>query len=122
MQSYNEVVEQLRRQHAINTNEVYGRGGAGNGYNVYTERYRDSRKNDNFFFTFKILLFLVCVMGFSLYIYGEQDVSKGFSMACQDMKETVEKLEDEEPMVKEAMGYCRKGYHFVKEAIEAYDE
>ena len=121
-EAYQEVREQLRRQHAMNKNEVHGK-------EIPTSRaYFYGREIENegqgsgisFAFKFKIFVFLCSVMLFSCYLYGGQDVKKGASMVYQELRATVINLEEEEPLVKEAVGYCRQGYYWIKDAAKEY--
>lgn len=117
---YSEVREHLRRQHAMNTQEIHGKRLDNfpkySYYGVDEDSGNTTRNSSKaFLFKVKILLFLLCVMLFSCYIYGGQDIKKGAAMAWKDMNSQITRLEEEEPLVKEAMGYCRKGYHWLKE-------
>ena len=122
---YSEVREHLRRQHAINTKEVQGKD-VDNSYKYSYYGYDEAQENANrntsgsFFFKGKIFLFLLCVMLFSCYLYGGQDVKKGAVMAWKDMSTQITKLEEEEPAVKQAMHYIRKAYEEVKDFAKTY--
>lgn len=116
-EEYQEVREELRRQHAKNISEVYGRGSQGNlSYSVMNEL----EKPVGFQIGFKLKVFclLAGIMVFSLYIYGGQDVKKGADMAWKELTQTVAQLEEDEPLVEETISYCKKGYHWVKDTID----
>ncbi len=116
-EEYQEVREELRRQHAKNVSEVYGRGSQGNlSYSVMNEL----EKPVGFQIGFKLKVFclLAGIMVFSLYIYGGQDVKKGADMAWKELTQTVAQLEEDEPLVEETISYCKKGYHWVKDTID----
>ncbi|MCM1159308.1 MAG: hypothetical protein NC300_11170 [Bacteroidales bacterium] len=122
---YSEVREHLRRQHAMNTQEIHGK----NADNFYRYGYYGCNNagadgNEDAPWTFslkgKIFLFLLCVMLFSCYLYGGQDVKKGAVMAWQDMNIQITRLEEEKPEVKQVMGYIRTAYHEIKEFAETY--
>ncbi|MGN0155557.1 MAG: hypothetical protein ACI4A3_13980 [Lachnospiraceae bacterium] len=119
---YSEVREHLRRQHAMNTQEIRGKNLDNSykyGYYGYNGVQEDANGGTSWTFSFKakVLLFLLCVMLFSCYLYGGQDVKKGAAMAWNDMSTQITKLEEEEPAVKEAMGYIRNAYKEVKEIL-----
>lgn len=116
-EEYREVREELRRQHAKNVSEVYGRGSQGNlSYSVMNEL----EKPVGFQIGFKLKVFclLAGIMVFSLYIYGGQDVKKGADIAWKELTQTVAQLEEGEPLVEETISYCKKGYHWVRDAVD----
>lgn len=116
-EEYQEVREELRRQHAKNVSEVYGRGSQGNlSYSALNEQ----EKPVGFQIGFKLKVFclLAGIMVFSLYIYGGQDVKKGADMAWKELTQTVAQLEEDEPLVEETISYCKKGYHWVRDAVD----
>lgn len=116
-EEYREVREELRRQHTQNMNEVYGRGGAGNlSYPSLNETSNPSGFQIGF--KLKVLCLIVGIMVFSLYIYGGQDVKKGAEMAWTELTQTMEQLEEKEPIVKETISYCKKGYNTVRDVME----
>ena len=122
---YSEVREHLRQQHAANTQEIHGKNIDNfHKYHYYGENETlDDLKNDTlqaFFLKGKILLFLICVMLFSCYLYGGQDVKKGATMAWNDMNTQITKLEEEEPAVKQVTSYARKAYEEVKDFVKTY--
>jgi len=121
-EAYQEVREQLRRQHAMNKNEVHGKEIPANRFHYSYHDFADEQTNYgmNFLFKLKIFVFLCAVMLFSCYLYGGQDIKKGASMAYRDLRATVSELEEEEPLVKEVMGYCRQGYHWMKDTAQEY--
>lgn len=119
---YSEIREHLRRQHAMNTQEIRGKNLDNSykyGYYGYNGVQEDANGGTSWTFSFKakVLLFLLCVMLFSCYLYGGQDVKKGAAMAWNDMSTQIAKLEEEEPAVKEAMGCVRNAYREVKEIL-----
>lgn len=122
---YSEVREHLRRQHAMNTQEIRGKN-IDNSYKYSYYEYDGVRGDTNggtswtFSFKGKVLLFLLCVMLFSCYLYGGQDVKKGAVMAWNDMNTQITRLEEEEPAVKQAMSYIRKAYEGVKDFTRTY--
>ena len=69
-------------------------------------------------FKLKVLCLLAGIMVFSLYIYGGQDVKKGADMAWNELTQTIEQLEEKEPIVKETISYCKKGYNTVRDVME----
>ncbi len=116
-EEYQEVREELRRQHAKNISEVYGRGSQGNlSYSALNEQ----EKPVGFQIGFKLKVFclLAGIMVFSLYIYGGQDVKKGADMAWKELTQTVAQLEEDAPLVEETISYCKKGYHWVRDAVD----
>ena len=116
-EEYQEVREELRRQHAKNISEVYGRGSQGNlSYSALNEQ----EKPVGFQIGFKLKVFclLAGIMVFSLYIYGGQDVKKGADMAWTELTQTMGQLEEKEPIVKETISYCKKGYYTVRDVME----
>ncbi len=68
----------------------------------------------------KVFLFLTCIMLFSCYLYGGQDIKKGAAMAWSDMNTQIARLEENQPAVKQAMGYVRKAYNEMKDFSETY--
>ncbi|MCM1180777.1 MAG: hypothetical protein NC347_11005 [Clostridium sp.] len=121
-EAYQEVREQLRRQHAMNKNEVHGKEIPAIRPAYYNSGYADEQGGYGMTFSFKlkILVFLCAVMLFSCYLYGGQDIKKGVSLAYHELRTAVAVLEEEEPLVKEVVGYCREGYHWIKDAAEEY--
>lgn len=116
-EEYQEVREELRRQHAKNVSEVYGRGSQGNvSYSVMNEL--EKPVGFQIGFKLKVLCLLAGIMVFSLYIYGGQDVKKGADMAWKELTQTVAQLEEDEPLVEETISYCKKGYHWVRDAVD----
>lgn len=118
---YSEVREHLRRQHAMNKNEVHGKELPNRAYYYYNDNTQaEQNQGMSFFFKFKIFVFISSVMLFSCYLYGGQDIQKGARMVYDDLRATVSELEEEEPLVKEAVGYCRQGYHWIKDITKEY--
>ncbi len=116
-EEYREVREELRRQHTQNMNEVYGKGSTGNlSYLSLSETSNPSGFQIGF--KLKVLCLIVGIMVFSLYIYGGQDVKKGADMAWNELTQTIEQLEEKEPIVKETISYCKKGYNTVRDVME----
>ena len=116
-EEYQEVREELRRQHAKNISEVYGRGSQGN---ISYSALNEQEKPVGFQIGFKLKVFclLAGIMVFSLYIYGGQDVKKGADMAWKELTQTVAQLEEDAPLVEETISYCKKGYHWVRDAVD----
>ena len=116
-EEYREVREELRRQHTQNMNEVYGRGSAGN---LSYPSLNETSNPSGFQIGFKLKVFclIVGIMVFSLYIYGGQDVKKGADMAWTELTQMMEQLEEKEPIVKETISYCKKGYNTVRDVME----
>jgi len=118
---YSEVREHLRQQHAVNTQEIHGK--KVDNFNKYRYYGNDGVENSStslISFKTKIFVFLTCVMLFSCYIYGGQDVEKGARQAWAEMKSQIVKLEKEEPAVKQAMSYIRKAYDEVEDFTKIY--
>lgn len=116
-EEYREVREELRRQHAKNVSEVYGRGSQGNvSYSFMNEP--EKPVGFQIGFKLKVLCLLAGIMVFSLYIYGGQNVKKGADMAWKELTQTVSQLEEEEPLVEETISYCKKGYHWVRNVVD----
>ena len=116
-EEYQEVREELRRQHAKNISEVYGRGSQGNlSYSALNEQ--EKPVGFQIGFKLKVLCLLAGIMIFSLYIYGGQDVKKGADMAWKELTQTVAQLEEDEPLVEETISYCKKGYHWVRDVVD----
>lgn len=116
-EEYQEVREELRRQHAKNVSEVYGRGSQGNlSYSALNEQ--EKPVGFQIGFKLKVLCLLAGIMIFSLYIYGGQDVKKGADMAWKELTQTVAELEEDEPLVEETISYCKKGYHWVRNVVD----
>ena len=119
---YLELIEDLRQQHNTNVQQIHGK--KLDNFNKY--RYYgtdDVAKEENECWRpciFKMLIFISSIMLFSFYIYGGQDVKKGAQMAFFEMKTQIIKLENEEPAVKEAMGYVRKAYDEVEDFTDTY--
>lgn len=108
----------------MNTQEIRGKN-IDNSYKYGYYEYRDdSVEEDEASWTFplggKILLFLTCILLFSCYLYGGQDLKKGAAMAWSDMNIQITRLEEERPAVKQAMGYVRKAYDDVKDFTKIY--
>lgn len=121
--SYSEVREYLRQEHAKNTNEIYGR----NIHTLSKSGYYGSVQENNeeaIFWTFsirgKFLLFFACVMLFSCYLYGGQDVKKGAVMAWSDMQRQITVLEEENSAVKEVVEQVKTIYHTVRDYVEEF--
>lgn len=122
---YTEVREHLRRQHAMNTQEIRGKH-IDNSYKYsYYENNGISEGTEDELFGVqflggKVFLFLTCIMLFSCYLYGGQDIKKGAAMAWSDMNTQIARLEENQPAVKQAMGYVRKAYNEMKDFSETY--
>lgn len=122
---YTQIREELRKQHAMNRQEVRGRR---ENAALYRSDYYGLEQSENgersafsgFIFRTKIFVFVVSVMLFSCYLYGGQDVKKGAAMAWKDISTQITRLEQEEPAVKQAMGYVRKAYSEVKDFAHTY--
>lgn len=118
---YSEVREHLRQQHAANTQEIHGKKVDNlSKYRYYGNDGLEEATTPLVPFSTKVFLFFTCVMLFSCYIYGGQDVEKGARMAWAEMQEQVLQLEKEEPAVKQAMSYVRKAYDEVKDFSKTY--
>lgn len=116
---YSEVREHLRQEHARNTNEIYVRNRVSNGY--YTGVQENMRDVSwTFSLKGKVIVFIVCVMLFSCYLYGGKDVKKGAVMAWSDMRQQITVLEDEQPYVKEAITKVKQIYEAVSSYIKEY--
>ncbi len=118
---YSQIRENLRQQHSNNTAEIHGKKVDNfSKYGYYGNDSFDEANNFSFSFKTKFFLFFVSVMLFSFYIYGEQDVEKGARKAWSEMKIQIIELENEDPTVKEAMGYVRKAYDEVEDFTKTY--
>lgn len=120
---YTEVREYLRQQHDVNTQEIRGKKVDNfNKYGYYGNIGVEEGKKACSFFSYKtkVFIFLICVMLFSCYIYGERDVEKGAQMAWSEMKSQILELEKEEPTVKQAMYYVRKVCDEVEDFTKLY--
>lgn len=129
-EKYSEIRDYLRKQHSENRNEVRSRYRS-NGYmyhydeDEYSNDYNEKQKNrnktgSNFIFFCKIVAFLVAVLTFSCYIYGEQNLKKGFDMAVSETKEYLLRLENDNEVVRETMAGVRSTWHKVKDYAEEY--
>lgn len=123
--SYSEVREYLRQEHAKNTNEIYGRNAnmlSKSGY--YKVNWENTEEDVSWTIPFrgKVALFLICVMLFSCYLYGGKDVKKGAVMAWSDMQQHITALEEEQPYIKKAVNKAEQWYKEIKGYIEAYLE
>ena len=45
-------------------------------------------------------------------------MKKGADMAWTELTQTMEQLEEKEPIVKETISYCKKGYNTVRDVME----
>lgn len=119
---YVEVREHLRQQHDANTMEIHGKKVDNfSKYRYYGNVDVDAVETSSILsFKTKAMIFIICVMLFSCYIYGGQDVEKGARMAWSEMKTQIVKLEEEEPAVKQAMSYVRKAYDEVEDFTKTY--
>ncbi len=118
---YSEVREHLRQQHAMNTQEIHGKKVDNfDNYRYYGNDGVEEDITSLVSFKTKAFVFITCVMLFSCYIYGGQDVEKGAKMAWTEMKAQIVKLEAEEPAVKQAMSYVRKAYDEVEDFTKTY--
>lgn len=121
---YSEVLENLRRQHSMNTQDIYGRRD-GYLYNSGKYKYNDVQEdtNKNAFWTFSIkgkgFIFLTCVMLFSFYLYGEQDVKKGATMAWNDFYNQMVEIE-EKPAYAKAMNGAKSFYKEIQDFLDTY--
>lgn len=118
---YSEVREHLRRQHMMNQQEIYGKSIGGN------EKFYDNMLSEeegapskSFFLKGKMFLLMLCIMVFSCYLYGGQNVQKGAVMAWKDIHKQVNELEQEQPYVKKTMNYVRSTYSEIKSFMETY--
>lgn len=120
---YSEVREHLRQQHDANTMEIHGKKVDNfNKYRYYGAIDANTVEPHGAILSFrtKAFVFVICVMLFSCYIYGGQDMKKGASMAWSEIKIQIVKLEEDEPAVKQAMSYVRKAYNEVEDFTETY--
>lgn len=120
---YTEVRDYLRQQHVMNTEEIHGKKVDNfKNYRYYEKDVVKNEKTGSSFFSimFKTFFFLTCVMVFSFYIYGEQNVGKGASMAWDELKEQIVQMENEKPAVKQTMSYIRKVYDEVEDFAKTY--
>lgn len=124
MDSYSDIREQLRQQYALNKQQVCNTKMHQTMAYKNTNNVQENTQQDAswaFSIKCKIFVFLSCVMLFSLYLYGGQDVKKGAILAWQEMNQQLSVLEEKEPKVKEAMQYIRNTYQEAKERIEDYE-
>ena len=120
---YVEVREHLRQQHARNIEGIHGK--KVDNFSNYRYYENDSVKNEKtsssvFAILFKPCLFVACVLVFSFYIYGGKDIRKGADMAWNELKAHIVQMEQEEPVVKQAMGYVRKACDEVEDFTKTY--
>ncbi len=117
---YSEVREHLRRQHAMNTQEIRGKSIDNSRINRYygnddiSEDAKQNKSSGFFSLKTKLFLFLCCFSLFACYLYGGQDVKKGATMMMNDIHAQITRLEGEQPAVKQAMDYLKNAYHEVK--------
>lgn len=120
---YSEIREQLRKCHDKNIQDVHLRE-KNPVYHYDTHREVQGNPNQRTSWAFslnaKILLFIMCVLSFSCYIYGGQDMEKGAKRAFNEFKSEIRILEEKEPKLKEAMVYVKKAYHEVSELADTY--
>lgn len=125
---YNEIRKYLRNQHNANSVEVHSRyQGRNYAYhydgNVYNDNYDKTPKKSHssgLLFWTKIAVFLFAVLTFSCYIYGGQDLKKGFEMALSDTNAQISQLEQDNETVKETMTQVRKVWRNVKDFAGDY--
>lgn len=123
--SYQEIREQLRRQYSINASEVSSKG-KNNPYS-YGE-YRDdmageTRRDAGFpSIRAKVFLFFACIMLFSCYLYGGQDVKKGAVKAWNELGQQISAIGEKQPYVKKAVDTCTNGYREIKQLWDAIAE
>jgi hypothetical protein len=121
-ESYQEVAEQLRRQHRMNQSRLQERETPRAVVTFPSEEATAATHKIPLSLRLKIFVFLGSVMLFSCYLYGGQDVKKGATMAYNDMRTVLHKWEEQEPAVKEAMSYCRQGYQWICNVAEEVAE
>ena len=120
---YIEVREHLRQQHNINIQEIHGKKVDNfNKYRYYGNDDVEESGTQHCYSSFKLksFVFIASVMLFSFYIYGGQDIEKGATMAWAEMKTQINKLEEEEPAVKEAVGYVRMAWDEIEDFAKTY--
>ncbi len=109
--AYHKLREQLRRQQSMNDQELRLRSGE----HLVENRYESFEEESGFSLGSRILLFVTCIMLFSCYLYGGQDVRKGAQMAWKDMNDRIMRMEEERPAVRQVMNYVRRAYDGVKD-------
>ena len=125
---YSEVIEHLRRQHAMNTQEIRIKYIDNSGINRYYEydgiAYDKEQETTSnvFLLKTKIFLFLCSFLLFACYLYGGQDMKKGAAMTWNTIHMQIAKLEEERPAVKQATGYLKNVYYEVKHFANTYIE
>ncbi|MCR5702909.1 MAG: hypothetical protein K6G76_12310 [Lachnospiraceae bacterium] len=125
---YNDIRNYLRNQHNANSVEVHSRYQG----RSYAYHYDDVATTDNFakkppkhpvsgfVFWGKIAVFILSVLTFSCYIYGGQDLKKGFRMAVSDTNDQIVKLEQDNETVRETMTQVRNVWHNVRDFAGEY--
>lgn len=114
--TYKEVQRKLRQQQMMNDQELRIRKGE----RLVDGRYEELQEESGISLGSRILLFVVCIMLFSCYLYGGQDVKKGAMMAWSEMTGQFSQLEEERPAVRQVMHYIRKARDEVKELTNTY--
>lgn len=114
--AYKEVLRRLRQQQMMNDQELRLRKGE----RLADDRCEELQEESGISLGSRIVLFVVCIMLFSCYLYGGQDVKKGAMMAWSEMAGQISRLEEERPAVRQVMHYMRKARDEVKELANTY--
>lgn len=120
---YSEVLSELRKQHAMNTEEICGK----QIWDSQRKQYYDEVQGDTdihtswtFSFKSKLFLFLGCIMLFSCYLYGGKDVKKGAVMAWTETNTQIKSLQEENVYVDYVVEKSKDIYSEIKEFLSTY--
>lgn len=120
---YSDVRERLRQQHLCNIQEITKSGYFNkSGYYDKNEVQEENKRKTSWTFSFKAKVFLLisCIMLFSCYLYGGQDVKKGAVMAFNEMNVQITELEEDSLVVKRAVSGIKTIYNDAKDFFKTY--
>lgn len=113
--SYREIQNNLRQQTISNAYLIDQKCAKSNPYNNQMKR-KDSSIQTHCFKLIGVLSFFFI---FTCYLYGGQDIKAGFHKFYHDLTYEIKQLEHQSPVIKETIGVCKRGYHYLRSKTEA---
>ena len=112
--NYGSIQDELRKQTLINAEHISKHlydFSLNHPYNISNNDVIHNRSTS--LFCVKLISCLSFILLISCYIYGGQDIKKGFKLIYTDLNVSINELEETYPALSEVIGTCEKGYYYL---------